>query len=151
MTSKSRSSRVAIFPPYVDGEPKGQSSFIFYVDSSSFPMLTEVWYEDSLPAGMVFHFSLLDLLFTFLLPALFPRRLISIIWFCVTPLSPGQHEESLDQQAGREAGVFISLLPPSQVTDLEWLPFSDKSQISESDLSPSAIAIDLVLLLLFSH
>ena len=89
---------MAIFPPYVDGEPKGQSSFIFYVDSLFFPMLTEVWYEDSLPAGMVFHFSLLDLLlFTFLLPALFPRRLISIIWFYVAPLSPGQHEESLDQ------------------------------------------------------
>ena len=143
---------MAIFPPYVDGEPKGQSSFIFYVDSLFFTMLTEVWYEDSLPAGMVFHFSLLDLLlFTFLLPALFPRRLISIIWFYVAPLSPGQHEESLDQQAGREAGVFISLLPPSQVTDLQWLPFSDKSQISESDLSPPATAIDLVLLLLFSH
>jgi len=42
----------------VDGEPKGQSSFIFYVDYSFFPMITEMWYEDSLPAGMVFYFSL---------------------------------------------------------------------------------------------
>ena len=97
-----------------------------------------------------FSFFPLDLLFTFLLPAFFPRRL-KIIWFYATPLPPGQHEESLDQQAGREAGVFISLLPPSQAADLQWLPFSDKSQISESDLSPSAIAIDLILLLLFSH
>ena len=70
-------------------------------------------------------------LFTFLLPAFFPRRLISIIWFYATPLSTGQHEESLDQQAGREAGVFISLLPPSQATDLQWLPFSDVTDLRE--------------------
>lgn len=63
----------------------------------------------------------------------------------MTPLSSDQYEESLDQQAGREDGVFISLLPPTQAADLQWLPFSNKSQILQGDLFPSAIAIDITI------
>ena len=86
----------SIFPLCLHGEVK-RPIWFYFLGGFLAPLPhfygTVIWRQNA--SRDDFHFSLLDLLFTFFHPASFPRRLISILRFSVTPLPSGFHVGSV--------------------------------------------------------